>query len=268
MNQTQKIIKYLALALAFFIIFTIISITMHGLFAVTNIFEKGDSVMEKLEELKIEENASVLDIEVKTANVIIKQGENLKAETNNKYINVKESNNKLFIKETRNNFFGKRVNSDLIIYIPSDFIFDGVAIDSGAGTIDIDNLSTKNLDLDLGAGKVTINNLNVLESTSIDGGAGKISILNGSLHNLELDMGVGELDLSAKLSGNSDIDAGVGKLSLNLIGNDYKIKVDKGIGSASINGNDIKDDTYYGEGSNIVDIDGGVGSIDISYENR
>ena len=81
-------------------------------------------------------------------------------------------------------------------------------------------------------------------------------------------MGVGELDLSAKLSGNSDIDAGVGRLNLNLIGNDYKIKVDKGIGSASINGNDIKDDTYYGEGSNIIDIDGGVGSIDISYGNR
>lgn len=265
MSQTQKIIKYLALALAFFLIFTIISITTQGLLAVTNIFETDDRVMEKLEELKITEDASVLDIEVKTANIIIKQGEKLKVETNNKYINIKESNNKLFIEETKHNFFGKSSSSDLIIYIPSNLTFDGVAINSGAGKIGIANLSTKNLDLDLGAGKVIINNLNVLESTSIDGGAGKISILNGSIYNLELDMGVGELELSAKLNGNNEIDAGVGRISLNLIGTDYKIKVDKGIGSTSINGNDVKDDTYYGEGNNIVDIDGGVGSIDIFY---
>ena len=56
MSQTQKIIKYLALALAFFIIFTIVSVTMQGLLVITNIFDKDDSVMEKLEELKIEEN--------------------------------------------------------------------------------------------------------------------------------------------------------------------------------------------------------------------
>lgn len=267
MTQVQKIIKYLALAFAFFLIFSIVSGIMYGLLSFTSIFDTDDHVMEKLEELKITEDASVLDVEVRSANVIIKQGESLKVETNDKYIKVKESDNKLFITEKKHSWFGKTESTDLVIYIPANFVFDGVAIDSGAGQIDVDNLSTKNLDLDLGAGKVTIGTLNVSEATSIDGGAGKISVLNGSIHDLELDMGVGELSLSSKITGDNEIDAGVGKVTLNLVGTDYKIKVDKGIGTTTINGESIKDETYYGDGTSIIDIDGGVGSMDISYGN-
>lgn len=268
MTQAQKIIKYLALAFAFFLIFSIVSGIMYGVLSFTNILDTDDNIMEKMEELKFQEAASILEIKVSSANIIIKQGETLKVETNNKNIELKESNNQLFIKEKKHNWFGKSSSSDLVIYVPSDFVFDGVSIDSGAGTIEIASLFTKNLALDLGAGKVTIDALNVSDITSIDGGAGKISILGGSLHNLDLDMGVGELSLTSKLTGNSKIDAGVGKVSLYLIGSDYKIKVDKGLGSTTINGNSIKDETYYGEGSNIIDIDGGIGSIDISYGDR
>ena len=89
MTKTQKIIKYLALAFAFSIIFSIISSIMYGLLSVSNIFDKDDYVTENMEELKINENTSFLDIEVSSVNIIIKQGEKLKAETNNKYINIK-----------------------------------------------------------------------------------------------------------------------------------------------------------------------------------
>lgn len=267
MTQAQKIIKYVALAFAFFLIFSIISGIIRCVLMFTNIFDTNDHVMETLEELKVTENASILDVEVNSANIIIKKGESLKVETNNKDVEIKEKSNKLFIAEKNHNWFGNNASSDLIIYVPDNFTFDGVAIESGAGKIEIEELSTKNLDLDLGAGKVTIENLNVLDETVINGGANKMSILNGLIHDLELDMGVGELSLTAKITGDSEIDAGVGKVSLKLLGTDYKVKVDKGIGSTTINGEDIKDNTYYGEGNNIIDIDGGVGAIDISYGN-
>lgn len=268
MTQVQRIIKYLALALAFFLIFSIVSGIMYVVLSFTDIFDTDNHVMEKLEELKTTDGASFLDVEVNSASVIIKQGDSLKLETNNKNIKVEETNNKLFVEETKHNWFGKKASTELVIYVPTNFIFDGVSIESGAGKIEVDTLSSKNLALDLGAGKVTINNLVVTEQATIDGGAGKISILNGSIHNLELDMGVGELSLTSMLTGDNELDAGVGKVSLNLIGNDYKIKVDKGIGSTSINGNNIKDNTFYGEGNSIVDIDGGVGNISITYGNR
>lgn len=263
MTQVQKIIKYAALALAFFIIFSIVTGIMQFLLSFTNVF-KNDTLMEKLEELKITESASVLDIDVSTVNIIIKVSDTLKAETNNKYILLEQSDNKLFIKEKKHNWFFKNSSSDLVIYVPSDFMFDGVSIQTGAGTVDIDTIATKNLKLNLGAGKVQIDNLYVTETASIDGGAGKISILNGELHNAKIDMGVGELSLTSKLMGSNEIDAGVGKIDLKLIGNDYQIKIEKGIGLATINGEKVKDNTYYGDGSNHINIDGGIGNISVT----
>ena len=44
-----------------------------------------------------------------------------------------------------------------------DFIFDGIAIETGAGKVDIETLTTKKLYLDLGAGRVEIDNLVALD---------------------------------------------------------------------------------------------------------
>ena len=45
---------------------------------------------------------------------------------------------------------------------------------------------------------------------------------------------------------------------------DYKFKVEKGLGSLTVNGNSYSEDFEVGEGTNIIDIDGGVGSIIIN----
>ena len=96
-------------------------------------------------------------------------------------------------------------------------------------------------------------------------GAGEINIDAISMNSLDLDMGVGELSLTSKLTGENKIDCGIGKINLSLIGSleDYEIFLDKGIGKATINGNKMNADNTYGTGSNKLDIDGGIGSIDI-----
>ena len=88
------------------------------------------------------------------------------------------------------------------------------------------------------------------------------------MNNLDLDMGVGKLSLTSKLTGNNKIDSGVGAIDLSLIGSleDYKISLDKGIGKATISGEDMKDDYTYGTGINKIDIDGGIGSINIDFK--
>lgn len=268
MSFLQKIIKYLAFAFAVFLTFSIISSLMHGFSFLGNIFDGNKkSITEKLNGLEINDDTLLLDISVSSSNITIKRGETFKAETNNKYINTKQDKNKLYIQEKKHNWFHN--NGELIIYIPSDLILDGVAIETGAGKVNIESLSTKQLYLDLGAGKVDINNLNVLENAKIDGGAGEINISAISINNLDLDMGIGKLSLTSKLTGNNKIDSGVGKMNLSLIGTleDYKISLDKGIGNATINGDNMKDNNTYGTGINKLDIDGGIGSIDINFKN-
>ena len=84
-----------------------------------------------------------------------------------------------------------------------------------------------------------------------------------------MNIGVGKVSLVSKLTGNNKIDSGVGKMNLYLIGtlDDYKISIDKGIGTAKIDGENVKDDSTYGTGINSLDIDGGIGSIDIEFKN-
>ena len=269
MTSTQKIVKYLAIALAFALIFWILSCIMFGLSKISNCFSDNDSsIQEKLSELNIDsKEVSILDIDIKYANLIIKTGDSLKAETNNKYITTNQKNNKLIIKEKKHNIF-KNDKSELIVYVPEDLILDGVSIDAGAGKIEINNLSTKILEFDLGAGKTKINNLIVLGSAEIDGGAGEITIKNSSINNLDLDTGIGKCTLSSKLIGKNEIDVGVGELDITLLGSkeDYRIITEKGIGSIKIDNEDIKSNQIYGTGENNIDISGGIGSINVKYK--
>lgn len=266
MSRVQRIIKYLATAFALFLSLSIISSIIYGLSFVGGMFD-NDKQSSDLKELKINNSALILDIDVSSSNISVKQGNTLKVETNNKYIHTNQYKNKLYIKEKKHNLFSKNDDNKLTVYVPKDFIFDLVDIKTGASKLNISTLNTKKLSLNLGAGKVKVNNLNVTNSADIEGGAGEIVIEASSINNLDLDMGASKLLLNSKLTGNSEIDAGVGKMDLLLIGslNDYNITLDKGIGSASINDSNMENDKTYGIGTNKIDIDGGVGSINIDF---
>ena len=265
MNQVNKVIKYLAIAFGLFLVFNIVSGIMYGFISIGNIF--SDDEIGQLEQLDIRGDIDVLDIDVSVANIVIKESDTFKVETNNKHIKYSQNNNKLSITE-KHNWFNK--NSNLIIYVPTDLLFEDITIENGAGKVSIDILNAQRLNLDLGAGKVDINYLNVKNEAKIDGGAGQLSILNGEINNLDFDMGVGKTILKSKVTGNSEIDCGVGELSLNLFGkeSDYQITVDKGLGSFKISGEDIVSGKTYGNGGYKLDIDGGVGSININFSDN
>ena len=227
-----------------------------------NLFDV-DSEERKIDDLvTINEEILELDIDVRAVDLVINDGENLTIKTNNKYITYEQYGEKLKIEEKRHSVFNNK-NNKLIITLPSNIELDIFEITSGAGKIDIDRISTKKADIELGAGKVNFDLLDISNSAKINGGAGEITISSGSINNLDLDMGVGKVTLNSKLLGNADIDAGVGELNINLLDSIsiYSIKTDKGLGSISLNGEYI---TNAGNGENRIDIDGGVGSINIT----
>ena len=125
----------------------------------------------------------------------------------------------------------------------------------------------KNLNLNLGAGSVNIDNLMVFNSASIDGGAGETVIKNSDINNLELDMGIGRFSITATIPGNSDIDHGVGEAIINLLGDavEYQIDISKGLGSVSVDGKNINNNSIIGNGMNKIDLDCGVGSVVVNF---
>ena len=136
------------------------------------------------------------------------------------------------------------------------------------GKIEIKDLTTKKLSLELGAGETQMENLKAFDSLDIDSGTGKVTVSSSVINNLDLDMGIGEVKLDAKLMGKNDIDAGVGNLKINVQGEqeDYRIETDKGLGSIKIDGKEAISGQVLGNGKNYIRVNGGIGNIDIDFE--
>ena len=106
-----------------------------------------------------------------------------------------------------------------------------------------------------------------LNSLTINSGPGKLDILNGSINNLDLDMGTGSVYINSAITGNSRVDCGIGSINMNLLGDNsnYELKINKGIGTITVDNNKISDNTVIGSGNSKIDIDGGIGEINIKY---
>ncbi len=273
MTTAQKIIKYCAVAFAIFLIITIISAVLsagYGLLNAIGIINfKENSLLENMVTISDDaEEFLSLNLDIKSSNLQIKTGDKFEVKTNNSNIKYSNENGSIKIKEDKltNWLFGKIDIGELIIYIPENMKqIDEVKINIGAGTVFIEQLNTKNLYLDLGAGNVAIDKLTVSEESKINGGAGNININSGEIANVDLDLGVGNTKIKSSVTGNSKIDTGVGELNLYLTleSSEYKIEVDKGIGKITFNDDKILDNTIIGNGENYIKINGGIGNINI-----
>lgn len=282
MTFWQKVIKYLAIAFAIFLIVNIIGVILSiiGIFGgiaffsntITNVREEiiqdqpnySETPQVITDNIQIE-NITNLEIDVKYSTLKIKNNDTFKVESNDKNVTCTQKGNELIIKETGNNWLNKKEGNTIIIYIPENKEFNEIDFDTGAGDISIESLTAKDFSFSIGAGKVEINKLNISNEAEIDGGAGKVDILSGEIRNLDLDMGIGEFNLNTKLLGNNNIEQGMGKLVIRLTDNmqNYTIKTVKGMGSITIDGEEAQNKTTYGNGQNVVNIEGGMGAIEI-----
>ena len=276
MTTVQKVIKYLATAFAVFLIITIISAILSGVYALLSalglIHTNKDIVTENLKVISREVKVvTTLKIDLAYTNLDIKTGDDFKVETNNSKITFEENNGSVKIKEENRNWLNNNnMSSNLIIYIPEDMIaIDETKIQTGAGKINIEKLNTQSLYLELGAGDVYIENVIATGETKIDGGVGKTELKSCEINNLKANLGMGEFTFSGKLTGKNKIDSGVGAINIDLIDNknNYKIDVSKGLGNVTLDGQKLETDRVYGIGENYLDIDGGIGEIKIDFEN-
>lgn len=281
MSGAQRVIKAFAIALAVILILVIFSgilsvISLAGLVVWGGDTGTGEVNEIWSEECKTEQCSSETVSEIRRLSMNIgatnmrvveaSGNEEVRVETSNEYIRVWQDGDTLRIVEESHGWFGwwGKVG-ELTLYIAPGIEFERVEIEAGAGSLDIDNLVVKNLDLELGAGKTTVSAVEVTTAARIEGGAGVIEIESGTLRNLDLSLGAGRAVVAARVLGNSKIDSGVGKLELNLLGGegDYRLTIDKGLGSVTANGKSLEDGTVWGTGENMIRIDSGVGAVEI-----
>ena len=266
MTNFQKTVKYIAMVFAIFLTVCIIGgiLSMFGLFGG---FFGSDAVTEDIKTYSVSSEIQSLEVKINAADFTIKQGESFSVESNLKHLTVEDKNGVLTIKETKK-FGSTYTGAVLTLYVPVDTVFEKADITTGAGRFTVDSLSAATIGFELGAGDVTISKLIAEKSADIQGGAGRITISDGAIKNLDFEMGMGQMNLTAALTGDCSLDSGVGEMNVTLLGNkdDYKLDLEKGIGSISVDGDNISNDREIGNGINEVEIHGGVGAINVKFK--
>lgn len=281
MSTGQKVIKILALVLAGFIIVNIFSAIIFGISAFSGyMYQKEhknsqyEEVIGNLQEEAVKNIENLTDnvkikIDLATYHLEIRKGPKLSVETTGEKEQLKCAvhGSTLEIKEKNHNWFWK-VNegvATVVIYIPENITLDELKIEMGVGKASIEEIQSNNFKLDAGAGKVTISNMTT-KTADIDGGAGSFEANNCVFNDLNLDCGVGVTKIFGNITGRSKVSCGVGKTEINLAGkeDEYSIRTETGLGSMTLNGKKCADDAKYGEGENKIEIEAGVGSIEIT----
>ena len=224
-------------------------------------------VLDDSQTYEITSDIHSLDIQINAADFKIKHGDAFSVESNLKYLSVSEKNGVLtIVDEAKSN--SNYTNAILTLYVPNGIVFHDVDIETGAAKMTVDTLSASSVELKLGAGDVRFESLNASSNVDIEGGAGQITIVSGTLNDLSLEMGMGELNLRAAVLGESDLKFGVGESNLTLIGSkdDYKVDVEKGLGSISVDGKNVSDFGSSGNGQSHIHIEGGIGAVHIVFQ--
>ena len=277
MTTLQKVIKYLALAFAIFLTVSIVGGILSAVGLLGSLFSDDDAewgdVIGETKTYTVSSEISDLNIQINAADFYIKEGNGFSVESNLKNLEVDEKNGCLTLKDlTKIKLNGSNAyeNAVLTIYVPAGMAFDNVNIKTGAGRFTVDSLSAATIGFELGAGDVTISKLIAEKSANIEGGAGRITISNGAIKDLALKMGMGQLNLTAALTGDSELELGVGESNITLLGSkdDYELDIEKGIGNITVDGKNVTDFGSSGNGANEVDIHGGVGAINVRFNNE
>ena len=272
MTTTQKIIKYLAIAFALFLVISIFSIIFglsREIISSINNDKKDSKLLEEYTTISNNvNNIESFKIDISNDDIEIKEGEKFEVKTNDPDVKFYHENSKVKIK-TDKTFSWHLSNSSrgtIIIYLPNEFNITELDLNLGAGKIDIDKIFVETLLMDLGAGTMTAKEINVYEKATINGGAGNINIYSGTINNLNLKLGAGNASIESDLTGSNTLTTGVGKLNLGLSRSKYNYKFDisKGLGNIILNDFDVSEDILIGDGETKIKISGAVGNIIIN----
>lgn len=269
MTQLQKVIKYCAIALAILLIVSIFSGIVGIVSSIAFAFRKGSNVVGETatHELSNLESVKNLDISIGAVALEIKNGEAFSLESNHKYLKAEVKNGTLAIEDETPFGVNRTESAYVILTVPDGFSFHRTEIETGAGTLTVESLCTEKLYMELGAGATVFENLTVTGEAEIETGFGKLSVLGGSVAELEIAVGVGNVSLTLELTEKGEFDCGIGNTEIFLIGSkdDYTVSVEKGIGTATVDGKSVSNDEKIGNGAISAEISGGIGDIRVCF---
>ena len=270
MTAFQRLIKLIANAIAIGLIVAIIGGAATLMLTITGVKTLKDEIQdvkdnEKFTLYSVEAGTDNISIELMTASLSIKIGDEFSVYYGEGF-RVNSKKGTLKIEDTVKNLNLAR-SHDVVVTLPKSASLGKVNITSGTGSIYIERLVCDRIELDLGVGTTEIDYIKAKTHSEIDCGVGALTVEKGLLNNLDYSAGVGKSDITAKITGVSDIEAGIGEIKLSLTGGSdiYTVKGETGIGVIRVGKENLSDNKVIGSGKNVVTIEGGIGSVRVNF---
>lgn len=128
----------------------------------------------------------------------------------------------------------------VLITIPCNKQFEGVELSIGAGKAKMKNASStyRRAKIEVGAGSVSVDNLQVNGHVDVESGAGSVELLDFKSTSLDIECGVGKMKLKGSVEGNINMSCGVGTIELDLdaVESDYNYNISCAVGTVLVNG--------------------------------
>ena len=173
----------------------------------------------------------------------------------------------LYLKSTRSGkISGLDIKtSEIILYVPDDFGFEEADMEVGAGLMNLTRLQAKKASIDL-IGKCTS------EDLSVKVGAGDLTINEMNVKELNCKVGAGNLKLTGELKGNAKAECSMGNITLNLSNkmSDFNYKLESSMGNI-----DLGSEKYSGlaaekkidnDAPYTVKLECSMGNIDVNFD--
>ena len=143
-------------------------------------------------------------------------------------------NGTLYVRGVKTGNWSDKLVMEVTLKIPAGVIFTEVEFSLGAGDFHVDTaLIAKEATFEIGAGRLQIKDLQAGE-LECELGAGQVLIDNAELVNASLEVGVGELRFAGSIAGDLDAECAMGSIKMEIFGStwqDHNYKLECGAGS-------------------------------------
>ena len=236
-----------------------LSITIDNIERIGNFFQKGE-FPESGEMLDVEKGKIGVSSDVQKLNIQFGAGEFQILESEDEYIYLEmdhtmpfeygiNQQKTLYVKPKKATIVSATGNISL--YLPKNMVFDEVDLELGAGELVASFLETKQLEVSVAAGSVSLKHIKC-EQAEMEVGAGELVVDRGDVKNLSIDLAMG--DASLNLTGveedyDYDLSCGAGEIT---------------VGSMSSSGLDFDKETDFGRGKKI-NVECAMGSVEVEF---
>ena len=152
------------------------------------------------------------------------------------------------------------------VTVPADAEFDSVKLDTATGELTVSQLRCKTLSVDLSTGDAHLIAVTA-DTLTADASTGSVILSDCAVKDARLDVSTGSIEArSLAVTGSLKADASTGDVALDLRGqaSDFRMDLESGTGSVTVDGKD-RGDEYKTSGGVPLTVDTSTGSIDVRF---